>query len=400
MRKPYTRWQRLLGFGLSLAVILLLAACGAAKTAKTNAAAKPAATVSPEKKPSGDGEERGLIEAPADEAIGGFYGSHDLDGGFDFHYASGDAPVAPGAPGVDGEGSDPGTLSTGTAEPDLGEAFVLTAAEWNDNENWPFFTNLVNAGTISFPSFGIDPRNRIVVTLTDAAGAPLGNEPVRLKDADGAELWTARTDKNGTAYLFFGADQTPDLVEAGGVSTPVNVQTPDGSGQGTTVTARAETLTVTGTASAAAPNELQVMFLVDTTGSMADDFKGCATFVSGLDVGYNRLKLKLVASYAQPSFKNKNPYAVYDEQGRDLQLNATANPSLLGFTAQLGYTVWQQGRVSVTPMVGFTASYLSWDINHIKYEKDARGFPRWPRRPSPLYFIASYLPLCDLWQAQ
>ena len=55
------------------------------------------------------------------------------------------------------------------------------------------------------------------------------------------------------------------------------------------------------------------------TGSLADDLKGCATFISGLDVGYNRLKLKLVASYAQPSFKNKNPYAVYDEQGRDLQ---------------------------------------------------------------------------------
>lgn len=271
MRKPYTRWQRLLGFGLSLAVILLLAACGAAKTAKTNAAAKSAASIAPEKNASVDGEERGAVESPADEAIGGFYGSPELGGGFDFHYASGDAPVAPGAPGVDGEGSDPGTLPTGTAEPDLGEAFVLTAAEWNDNENWPFFTNLVNAGAISFPSFGIDPRNRIVVTLTDAAGAPLGNEPVRLKDADGAELWTARTDKNGTAYLFFGADQTPDLVEAGGVSTPVNVQTPDGSGQGTTVTARAETLTVTGTASAAAPNELQVMFLVDTTGSMADE---------------------------------------------------------------------------------------------------------------------------------
>ena len=77
--------------------------------------------------------------------MGGFYGSHDLDGGFDFHYASGDAPVAPGAPGVDGEGSDPGTLPTGTAEPDLGEAFVLTVAAWNVNKNWPFLTNLVNA---------------------------------------------------------------------------------------------------------------------------------------------------------------------------------------------------------------------------------------------------------------
>ena len=112
------------------------------------------------------------------------------------------------------------------------------------------------------------------------------------------------------------------------------------------------------------------------TGSLADELKGCALFAGGLDLGYNRLRLRLDASYAQPSFKNVNPYAVYDDQGRNLQLNATANPTLLGFTAQLGYTVWQQGRVSVTPMVGFTASRLSWDINHIKYEKDDEGIER------------------------
>ena len=112
------------------------------------------------------------------------------------------------------------------------------------------------------------------------------------------------------------------------------------------------------------------------TGTLADDLKGCALFAGGLDLGYNRLRLRLDASYAQPSFKNVNPYAVYDDQGRNLQLNATANPTLLGFTAQLGYTVWQQGRVSVTPMVGFTAGRLSWDINHIKYEKDDEGIER------------------------
>lgn len=112
------------------------------------------------------------------------------------------------------------------------------------------------------------------------------------------------------------------------------------------------------------------------TGSLADDLKGCAMFISGLDLGYNRLRLKLDASYSQPSFKNENPYAVYDEQGRNKQLNATANPTLMGLSAQLGYTVWQQGRVSVTPMVGFTASWLSWDINHIKYEKDDEGIER------------------------
>jgi len=112
------------------------------------------------------------------------------------------------------------------------------------------------------------------------------------------------------------------------------------------------------------------------TGSLADDLKGCALFDGGLDVDYKRLRLKFDVSYAQPSFKNMNPYAVIDDQGRDQQLNATANPTLLGFSLQLGYTVWQQGRVSVTPMVGFTAARLSWDLNHIKYEKDDEGIER------------------------
>ena len=66
------------------------------------------------------------------------------------------------------------------------------------------------------------------------------------------------------------------------------------------------------------------------TGSLADDFKGCALFAGGLDVDYHRLRLKVDVAFAQPSFKNENPYAVYDDQNRSKQLNATANPTLLG----------------------------------------------------------------------
>lgn len=112
------------------------------------------------------------------------------------------------------------------------------------------------------------------------------------------------------------------------------------------------------------------------TGSLANDFKGCALFAGGLDVDYNQFRLKVDFNYGQPSFKNENPYAVYDEQGRNKQLNATANPTLFGVAMQLGYTVWRQGRISVTPAVGLTASRLSWDINHIKYEKDDEGRDR------------------------
>ena len=112
------------------------------------------------------------------------------------------------------------------------------------------------------------------------------------------------------------------------------------------------------------------------TGSLADEFKGFALFTGGLNFDYNRLRFKIDLAYGQPSFKNDNPYAIYDGQGRNAQLNATTNPSLFGVAMQLGYTVWRQGRVSITPAVGFTTSRLSWDLNQIKYEKDDEGQER------------------------
>ena len=110
-----------------------------------------------------------------------------------------------------------------------------------------------------------------------------------------------------------------------------------------------------------------------TTGSLADDLKGCALFTGGLNAEYNRLRLKVDVAYGQPSFKNDNPYAVVDEQGRYLQRNATSNPTLLATGLQVGYTVWRHGTVSVTPMAGVNWSRLSWNLNHIKYEKDDDG---------------------------
>ena len=103
------------------------------------------------------------------------------------------------------------------------------------------------------------------------------------------------------------------------------------------------------------------------TGSLGDDLKGCALFTGGLNAEVNQLRIKADVAYGQPSFKNDNPYNIQDV------LNATANPTLLGVGLQLGYTVWRQGRVSVTPMVGMNWNRLSWDLNHIKYETDDEG---------------------------
>ena len=112
------------------------------------------------------------------------------------------------------------------------------------------------------------------------------------------------------------------------------------------------------------------------TGSLGDDLKGCALFTGGLNAEVNHLRIKADVAYGQPSFKNENPYNVHDDIGRNLQLNATANPTLLGLGLQVGYTVWRQGRVSVTPMVGMNWNRLSWDLNDIKYETDEEGQER------------------------
>lgn len=112
------------------------------------------------------------------------------------------------------------------------------------------------------------------------------------------------------------------------------------------------------------------------TGSLGDDLKGCAVFNGGVDLEYRRARLKLDVNYSQPSFKNENPYAVFDSQGRNLQLNGTANTTNLGGGVQLGYTVWRQGKVSITPCVGVNFNRLKWDINTIKWEQDDEGVER------------------------
>ena len=112
------------------------------------------------------------------------------------------------------------------------------------------------------------------------------------------------------------------------------------------------------------------------TGSLGDEFKCCTLFTGGLTAEYNRLRLKADLSFSQPSFKNENPYAVRDDQGRNLQLNGTASTTSLGLGLQLGYTVWRQGKVSVTPCVGVNFNHLKWDMNTIKWEADDEGRER------------------------
>ena len=181
------------------------------------------------------------------------------------------------------------------------EAGILTAGEWRDHENWGFFSNLVKSETIRFPSFGLDPCHRVSVDLTDAAGAPLPNAQVTLLDKDGKELWKSVTDKNGKAYLFEmnGAHATSVKAAAGGAETSADIPASTDGTQGGAAACTDRAVTVKLDAAASANKKTQIMFIVDTTGSMSDemlylqsDFTAIADEVGDADTQYSALFYK------------------------------------------------------------------------------------------------------------
>lgn len=148
----------------------------------------------------------------------------------------------------------------------------LTAGEWNDNNNWGFFSNLVNSGTISFPSFGIYPNNRTAVTVKDKDGSAVVNAQARLLDENGNVLWNAVTNKDGTAYLF-NQMKTPAAaveIESGGKKQSYELGDSKSNQQSEKNTDSKE-LEVTFDGKGELYKKTDIMFIVDTTGSMGDE---------------------------------------------------------------------------------------------------------------------------------
>lgn len=115
------------------------------------------------------------------------------------------------------------------------------------------------------------------------------------------------------------------------------------------------------------------------TGSLTDNFKGCAAFTIGLTAGYNRFRIKADVSFGQPSFNNDNIFHRVDDLGRQLQGNAKADATLLCVGTQVGYCVYDGDRVAITPNVGGFWSGYSWetqDLNWVKKEDSEEFAPK------------------------
>ena len=89
------------------------------------------------------------------------------------------------------------------------------------------------------------------------------------------------------------------------------------------------------------------------TGKLRDNFGGSIMFHVGLTGGYKRLRLKA--------------------EGHPLQGNNSSNATHIMASVQLGYTIVNAGRLSITPNVGGFYNHYGWDIANYSWDKDDEG---------------------------
>ncbi len=147
-------------------------------------------------------------------------------------------------------------------------AGLLTASEWNDNKYFDDYKSLFIAkdenSSAKFAGYlddtwGFNVMDRVSVYV-ESASAPVAGATVECKDAGGATVFRAKTAADGRAYLFPSA-------KAGSVTVTSGTAVSEAS---FTENERDLTVSLDGTADTK-NNKIQVMFVIDITGSMGDE---------------------------------------------------------------------------------------------------------------------------------
>lgn len=151
-----------------------------------------------------------------------------------------------------------------------GEAGVVTAAEWNDLDNWTFWKDVLQTQDFSNKPdlWSFHNLNRVSVLVRSDTGAPINDKSVSLKK-EGAVIWEAKTDNFGSAELFIGLRQSISQIAVEDYSLFV-----DNNRMSAPVKMFDEGINefVLGTASSAG-TKVELAFVVDATGSMSDELE-------------------------------------------------------------------------------------------------------------------------------
>lgn len=164
--------------------------------------------------------------------------------------ASGGANGNPGAPGQ--------------------PAGVITAGEWNDLNNWEFWKTLLSKSDYAAheKTWGFHTLKRYAFEVKDQNQNPLIDAVVKIKSASGSVLWEGHTDNNGKAELWPNAFDTQATVGATTISYKnqnFNFPAPKIFENGINA--------ITVPTSNTSVRAVDVMFVVDATGSMGDELE-------------------------------------------------------------------------------------------------------------------------------
>ena len=164
-------------------------------------------------------------------------------------------------------GGDSTDNPAGEASGDPYQAPSLSAGEVDDNELWEEYLEYLEGYSGPFVH-KVDVLERYIISVTDRAGRPVSNAVVAVS-ADGQLLSEAQTYADGRTLFFPGAQWLADtvsvfdvLVEKNGVSRSLEFEL--GEGREWQVTLDVGSSLDTGV-------PLDVLFLLDSTGSMADE---------------------------------------------------------------------------------------------------------------------------------
>lgn len=164
-------------------------------------------------------------------------------------------------------GIDPGNGGTGGEE---GEAGRITAAEWNDLENWDFWQNLTNSEEFSSMAalWGFYSQRRISVKVKNQYGIPLNNVKVEIRNENADSYWISRTDNFGTAELWPGLYEDVNM-EVSDLVLYVN----DERSEKPLVSFSEGINEITYTGNNSVSKRVELCFIVDATGSMSDELE-------------------------------------------------------------------------------------------------------------------------------
>ncbi|SEN78895.1 VWA domain-containing protein [Paenibacillus sp. OV219] len=222
------------------------------------------------------------------------------------------APDKPAADDTDRTDTKDSHDETGNSQYDSSQPGQLTAGEWDDLGEWKRWKKLLqgNEGADNESYWSMFPENRLEVIVT-GGGKPVPDADVSIVDEDGETIWEAHTNMDGEAYAFAGlfdeqgTDDTYGVVVQSGNSEKryENVPIP-----------RDSALKIDLDASAKIPSALDLMLVVDTTGSMEDELNYLKTELKdvvervGQDNG-QQLDIRVSANF----YRDKNDaYVVRD----------------------------------------------------------------------------------------